>query len=55
MSAAVLHMMTREAVFPVSEDSDSDSHTVRAFGVNDDGVAYSLTQTVDIDDGDDDN
>ena len=50
--AAMLYMMTREAGF--TPTTDSDSHTVRAFGVNDDGVAYSLSQTVDIDDGEDD-
>ena len=50
--AAMLYMMTREAGFP--PDSDSDEHTVRAFGVNDDGVAYSLSAVIDIDDGEDD-
>ena len=30
------------------------SSTVRAFGVNDDGVAYALSGAVTIDDGEDD-
>ena len=51
--AAMLYMMTREAAFPVA--ADSDSHTVRVFGVNSDGVAYALSGTVTIDDGDGDN
>ena len=51
-SAADLYMLTREAAFPPG--SDSDSHTVRAFGVNDDGVAYALSGTVTIDDGETD-
>jgi len=48
-------MLTREAAFPPAGDTDSDEHTVRAFGVNDDGVAYALSGTVTIDDDDDDN
>ena len=52
VSAANLYMLTREAAFPPG--SDSDSHTVRAFGVNDDGVAYALSGAVTIDDGETD-
>ena len=48
-SAAALYMRTREAGFP--PDSDSDEHTVRAFGVNDDGIALVQSVTIDIDDG----
>ena len=48
-SAAALYMRTREAGFPPV--SDSDMHTVRAFGVNDDGIALVLSVTIDIDDG----
>ena len=55
VSADALYMLTREAAFPVEADNDSDSHTVRVFGVNDDGVALTASGTVTIDDGDDDN
>ena len=48
-TAANLYMLTREAAFPPT--SDSDSHTVLAFGVNDDGIALVSSVTIDIDDG----
>ena len=48
-SGAALYMLTREAGFP--PDLDSDEHTVRAFGVNDDGIALVQSVTIDIDDG----
>ena len=48
-SAAALYMRTREAGFPPT--TDSDEHTVRAFGVNDDGIALVQSVTIDIDDG----
>ncbi|MDE2773552.1 MAG: hypothetical protein OXI46_07580, partial [Gemmatimonadota bacterium] len=51
-SAAMLYMMTREAAFPPT--ADSDSHTVLAFGVNDDGIAIVMSVAIDIDDGEDD-
>ena len=54
-TAMDLYMRTREPDFPPDGDTDSDSHTIRAFGVNDDGVAYSLSGMVTIDDGDGDN
>ena len=44
-----LYMRTREAAFPPA--ADSDTHTVLAFGVNDDGVALVMSVTIDIDDG----
>ena len=47
-------MMTREADFPQTGDTDSDSHMVRMFAV-DDGIAVTLVQAVTIDDGDEDN
>ena len=50
--AATLRMMTREADFPPG--TNSDSHTVRMFAV-DDGIAVTLSNPVTIDDGDDDN
>ena len=50
--AAMLRMMTREADFPPG--NDSDSHTVRAFAV-DNGIAVALSTMVTIDDGDDGN
>ena len=50
-TAAMLHMLTREAGFP--PDTDSDTHTVRAFGVNDDGIALVSSVTISIDDGED--
>ena len=50
-TAADLYMLTREAGFPPT--TDSDEHTVRAFGVNDDGIALVSTVTLDIDDGED--
>ena len=51
-TAADLYMLTREAGFPPT--TDSDEHTVRAFGVNDDGMALVASVTLDIDDGEDD-
>ena len=54
-SAADLQMLTREEAFPPTGDTDSDSHTVLAFAVNDDGIALVSTVTLTIDDGDDDN
>ena len=55
-SAADLHMLTREAAFPPSGDTDSDTgHRVLAFAVNDDGVALVDEVTLTIDDGDDEN
>ena len=51
-SAAALYMRTREAGFPPT--TDSDEHTVRAFGVNDDGIALVQSVTIDIDDGESD-
>ena len=51
-TAAALYMRTREAGFPPA--SNSDMHTVRAFGVNDDGVALTATKMVTIDDGETD-
>ena len=50
--AAMLRMMTREADFPPT--SDSDSHMVRMFAVDDDGIAVTLSKPVMIDDGDED-
>ena len=50
-SAAALYMRTREAGFPPDADADSDMHIVRAFGVNDDGIALVQSVTIDIDDG----
>ena len=50
--AAMLYMMTREAAFPPT--ADSDTHTVLAFGVNDDGIALVSSVTLDIDDGEGD-
>ena len=49
VSAAALYMATREAAFLPS--TDSDDHTVRAFGVNDDGIALVSEETIKIDDG----
>ena len=55
-SAADLHMLTREAAFPPSGDTDSDTgHRVLAFAVNDDGIALVDEVTLTIDDGDDEN
>ena len=51
-TAADLYTLTREAAFPPT--SDSDTHTVLAFGVNDDGIALVSSATIDIDDGEDD-
>ena len=42
-------MLTREAAFPPT--TDSDSHTVLAFGVNDDGIALVSSVDGDLDDG----
>ena len=42
-------MLTREAAFPPT--SDSDSHTVLAFAVNHDGIALDSSGTIDIDVG----
>ena len=44
--AAMLRMMTREADFPPAGDSDSDTHMVRMFAV-DDGIAVTLVQAGD--------
>ena len=52
--AAMLRMMTREADFPPAGDSDSDSHMVRMFAV-DDGIAVTQAMPVTIDDGDNEN
>ena len=52
-SAAMLYMLTREAGFLPT--SDSDAHTVRAFAVNDDGIALVQEVSIDIDDGEDGN
>ena len=49
VSAADLYMLTREEAFRGA--GADDAHTVRAFGVNDDGVAYALSGSVTIDDG----
>ena len=48
-SAADLQMLTREAAFPPT--TNSDSHTLLAFGVNDDGIAIVVEETLTIDDG----
>ena len=48
-TAANLYMLTREAAF--TPTTDSDTHTVLAFGVNDDGIALVSSLTLDIDDG----
>jgi hypothetical protein len=55
VSADVLYMLTREEEFPRDEidGATADESTVRAFGVNDDGVALVGSGTVTIDDGDD--
>ena len=50
-SAAALYMRTREAGFPPTEESDM--HRVRAFAVNDDGIALVGSVMITIDDGDD--
>ena len=55
-SAADLHMLTREAGFPPTGDTNSDTgHTVRAFAVNDDGIALVRSVDLTIDDGEADN
>ena len=53
-SAAALYMRTREAAFPRTESSGAtaDAHTVRAFGVNDDGIALVQAVVITIQDGD---
>ena len=51
-TAANLYMLTREAAF--TPTADSDTHTVLAFGVNDDGIALVSSLTLDIDDGESD-
>ena len=48
--AAMLRMMTREADFPPT--GDSDSHMVRMFAVDDDGIAVTLSKPVTINDRD---
>ena len=54
-TGADLQMLTRESAFPPTGDTDSDTHTVLAFGVNDDEIAIVSSATVTIDDGDDEN
>ena len=49
VSAARLYMLTREAGFRGA--GTDDTHTVRAFGVNDDNVAVTDNEDVTIDDG----
>ena len=49
VSAADLYMLTREAGFRGA--GDNDTHTVHAFGVNDDNVALTNSKDVVIDDG----
>ena len=44
--AAMLRMMTREADFPPTA-GDSDSHMVRMFAVDDDGIAVTLVKAGD--------
>ena len=51
-SAADLYMLTREAGF--LPGTESDNHMVRAFAVNDDGIALVQVVTIDIDDGEGD-
>ena len=48
-AAANLYMLTREAAFTPA--ADSDTHTVLAFAVNDDGVALVASVDLDLDDG----
>ena len=47
--AVDLHMLTGAAAFPPTRDSDD--HTVLAFAVNDDGIAFMSSATIDTDDG----
>ena len=51
-TAMDLYMRTREAAFPPT--TDSDTHTVLAFAVNDDGIAIVSEVTVTLDDGESD-
>ena len=48
-TVADLYMLTREAAFP--PDANEDTHTVLAFGVNDDGIALVSSVNLTIDDG----
>ena len=48
---ATLYMLTREAAFPPT--SDSDQHTVLAFGVNNDGIALVSSVTLNLNDDED--